>query len=61
MSEEKIKMAKKKVVILAMLLLTALQCYNFYLNCRIQKMVLRQVEAQHWIIQKINEIETRNE
>ena len=61
MSEEKIKMAKKKVVILALLLLTVLQCYNFYLNCRIQKMVLKQVEVQHWIIQKINEIETRNE
>lgn len=61
MSEEKIKMAKKKIVILVLLLLTALQCYNFYLNCRIQKMVLKQVEVQHWIIQKINEIETRNE
>lgn len=61
MSEEKNKTAKKKVAILALLLLTALQCYNFYLNCRIQKMVLRQVEAQHWIIQKINEMETRNE
>lgn len=61
MSEEKIKMAKKKIVILALLLLTALQCYNFYLNCKIEKMVLKQVEVQHWIIQKINEIETRNE
>ena len=61
MSEEKIKMAKGRIVILALLLLTALQCYNFYLNCRIQKMVLKQVEVQHWIVQKINEIETRNE
>ena len=61
MSEEKIKMAKKKIVIFALILLTALQCYNFYLNCRIQKMVLKQVEVQHWIIQKINEIEMRNE
>ena len=61
MSEEKNKTAKKKVAILALLLLTALQCYNFYLNGRIQKMVLRQVEAQHWIIQKINEMETSNE
>lgn len=61
MSEEKNKDAKTRIVIFVVILLTALQCYNFYLNCMIQKMVCKQVEVQHWIIQKINEIETINE
>ena len=61
MSKEKNKISNTRIAIIFLLLLAALQCYNFYLNCRIQKMVLKQVEVQHWIIQKINEIETRNE
>jgi hypothetical protein len=31
------------------------------LNCKTRKMLEKQVEVDTWIIQKINEIETRNE
>lgn len=43
------------------LCLSAFLCYNFYLNCKTRKMLEKQVEVDTWIIQKINEIETRNE
>ena len=51
------------IVIVAIigLSLSALFCYNFYLNCKARKMLEKQVEVDNWIIQKINEIETRNE
>lgn len=49
------------IVTIVSLSLSALFCYNFYLNCKARKMLEKQVEIDTWIIQKINEIETRNE
>lgn len=60
MRKDKEDKIKNISAIIVLLYLTAMTWFNFGMALRIHRAVEKQIEVQHWMILKINELERNN-